>query len=271
MKKYSENKTNRIISKSSNEGATMIVIIIIMTILIVFTFSLTLVAYTLYASQNKNIASLKCSEAANSLSIALTDEITYTDDANGYYIEDHSFLYNYLRYNICQDDATWPHYVSETVSGHDKKAACRYFNLKYTDLKKEVIVKSNGDNEKKNVDFVEGLPAKTVVCIYWMLPDDPAISTTTTGKELTSRDGIRLFIEVSSEAGNQAYTVKKEYKLKTSKYEPTVDSDNERYDILTGNKVKDDASINILKFSPADFDTRMYGREKWEWIPVVEE
>ena len=61
---------------SNNKGASMIVAIIIMGILIVFTFSLMLVAYTLYASQTKNIASMKCSESANTLSQAIEDELS---------------------------------------------------------------------------------------------------------------------------------------------------------------------------------------------------
>ena len=80
----------------NNKGVTMITAIIIMTILIVFTFALTLIAYTLYAPQNKNVASMRCSEAANTLSAALEEELTYVDDDNGHCPEIDSNLYRYI-------------------------------------------------------------------------------------------------------------------------------------------------------------------------------
>ena len=67
--------------KRNNKGATMVVCIMIMAVLIIFTFAVTLAAYTLYASQNKNIASMRCSEAANSLSAALDEELQDPDAA----------------------------------------------------------------------------------------------------------------------------------------------------------------------------------------------
>ena len=121
------------VSKRNNKGATMIVAIVIMGILIVFTFSLTLVAYTYYASQNKNVASLRCSEAANSFSLALEDELTYEyKDGEGNVIrcpEYDSYLYKYLRYNLFQEETFWPYYGSG--DGHDMSYASRKFQLKY--------------------------------------------------------------------------------------------------------------------------------------------
>ena len=56
------------LKKKNNKGAAMMLTIIIIAVLVVFTFSLILISYNLYASQNKNLSSDRNAEAANSLS-----------------------------------------------------------------------------------------------------------------------------------------------------------------------------------------------------------
>ena len=96
--------------KKNNNGAAMMLTIVIIAVLIVFTFSLILISYNLYASQNKNLSSDRNSEAANSLSRALKDELT---DENAVY---NSNLWKYIRWNIAYKNADddckdWPYYA----------------------------------------------------------------------------------------------------------------------------------------------------------------
>lgn len=267
-------------SYRNSKGATLIMAIIIMTILIVFTFSLTLIAYTLYASQNKNISSMKCAEAANTLSVALSKELTYEyvdkDNAEkNKFPETESYLYRYLRYNICQDDQTWPYYVSDSIAGHDKDSAYRYFDLKYNTAKK--IYDDNGNDTGKTVENVEGLPGKTTVCIYWMLPKgtDYSNGLTMKDKPKADRQGIRLFVEVTCEAGNQSYTVKNEYELKIDNYDITKSVDKSRYNYLKNSAMVEDGLVNPvnplgLVMSENASEDELFNKEKWEWVPVTE-
>ena len=272
----------------SNRGASLILAIIIIMILIVFTFSLMLIAYTLYASQNKNISSLKCSEAANSLSVALDDELTYEDETNNIYPEIESYLYRYIRYNICQDDKTWPYYVDDNKIGHDKKAAYRYFNLKFNSSKpvydsdgnviKKKDSEGNDTDANQTLDSVEGLPGNTTVCIYWKLPkgvDPDSVGTVKEDfKSIDKRKGIRLFIEVTSESASQSYTVKREYKLDIEDYNMTNAEDKLRFNYLKKAGVVDEPSVNPLNLKMSDgtngVEDDLYYGEKWTWIPVEE-
>ena len=257
-KKYTELKK---ISYLNNKGVTMVAAIIIMVILVVFTFALTLVAYTLYASQNKNVASMRCSEAANTLSTALVDELTYTDDTQGHCPEKDSYLYRYIRYNLCQDHKTWPYYVSDVTENHTKEEAYRYFDLLYRDSKKETVKPENGGTPiEQQVDGVEGLPGRTIVCIYWELPKDSSVTSDKTAKEkLTNKDGIKLYIEVTCEVASQSYTVTKELILKTSSY---IGTDADKGEYLKDALEKDgNAFTNPCKFTESEFN---FG-EKWEW------
>ncbi len=261
-----------------NDGATMIVAIIVMAILIVFTFSLTLVAYTLYSTQNKNIASMKCAEAANSLSKALEDEIIYYDKTDNRYPEYDSYLYRYLRYNLCQEE-TWPYY-EEGTPGHGKDVACRYFDLKYNTKKKiydsngNVMMKKNddgtySDTEEKAVDSIEGKPGKVEVCIYWMLPKGQSSSTVTNVDNMSSRKGVRLFIEVTCEAASQSYTVYKEYVLDTPPYNVNVKTERTRQDFLIASREKEDhsrSSVNPYQFTADE----IHSSEMWTWTPAYE-
>ena len=234
---------------NKNSGATMIVCIIIMAILMTFTFSLAIVSYTLYSSQNKNIASKKCSEAANTLSVAIDEELT---SSNAY---KNSYLWRYIRCNILQE-STWPFYASE-LSGddHNETAAYRYFNMKYTEAD---VVKS-----------VEGAPSKTSVCIYWELPEDYEASTYEqsgninglTGEE---KEGTRLFVEITCEAGSQSYTIVNEYTLKAV---TLVDDSSDE----VSNYINEMTSLqdDHAQFNPCE--NNIATNEKWEWELVSRE
>ena len=251
----------------NNKGITMVVAIIIMAILVIFTFSLTLIAYTLYASQNKNVASMRCAEAANSLSVALENELRYVNESEDIYPEKDSYLYRYLRYNLCQDNVTWPYYISDNVNGHDKTAAYRYFDLRYNVEKKQNVIPANGSTSSEEaVDGIEGLPGRTIVCIYWKLPDNTTVTKEQTAKEnLKNKDGLKLYIEVTCEAANQSYTVTKEYILKTSSY-TAFEADKSN---VLSHSLTHDGNIftNPCNFVEGDIKPT----EKWEWKKPNEE
>ena len=264
-------------SYRDSKGATLIMAIIIMTILIVFTFSLTLLAYTLYASQNKNISSLKCKEAANTLSVALEKDLTYeyvdkNNIKNNKFPETESYLYRYLRFNLCQDDKTWPYYVNDSVTNHDRTSAYRYFDLNFNTSKK--IYDDEGHETGERVESIEGLPGKTSVCIYWKLPKGVDYTTVSQmkNKDKNDRQGIRLFVEVTCEAGNQSYTVKREYELKIENYDTTKSAEKNRLNGLMKSDVQSDLAVNPLglKMSENPSEDELYYKEKWVWVPVSE-
>ncbi|SEQ11581.1 hypothetical protein SAMN02910369_01236 [Lachnospiraceae bacterium NE2001] len=278
-KKTMNNKTTY-----CNNGSSMIVAIIIMSILVVFTFSLTLIAYTLYASQNKNISSMRCSQAANTLSDALAKDITYeyenASTSTYYYPEIESWLYRYIRFNLCQDDKTWPYYVNDNTLGHTKDDAYRYFTL-YPNKDKTVfkadgtpyhVLDDNGNEttDEKKADVVEGKPGKTTVCIYWELPEGVSVENGKTIKENYSgkeyREGIKLFIEVTCEAASESYTVKKEFILKIEDYKTSKPTDTTRYEYLKKSDIIGNTAVNPFGLEMSD----MYDNEKWTWKQVEE-
>ena len=251
-----------------DQGMALIVSVVIIAILIVFTFSLTLIAYTLYSSQNKNIASMRCREAANTLSSALFYELTFTDETQTpkRYPEYDSYLYKYLRYNICQDDVTWPYYEPGT-DGHGKEDAFRYFDLKPNPRKK--VYDKDGNELKQDeteeaiyAETVEGLPGKTEVCIYWRLPKDCNSVEYPLGKNLPSREGIRLFVEVTCEAASQSYTVTREYALRVALYDNNDKDEWGRQEALFGAAVNGNEAINPCQIS---VETDLVKDEKWIW------
>ena len=234
-----------------NKGTTMMVCIVLIAILIIFTFALTLAAYTLYSSQNKNVASMRCAEAANTLSIALDDELTDPDAAQ------YSHLYQYIRYNICQsDEAYWPYY-DPSVPNHTSDYAFRYFDMKY--------------NTSKAPDGMDGYPGNIKVCVYWKLPE--ATSTTDTSQTLFNkmvtnddRNGVRLYVEITCEAASQSYTVTNVYKLSEPSYESG--SANKKYlsEInKDSNPLKD--AINPMGFA----DSKYNWNKNWVWTRVYDE
>ena len=207
--------------KENNKGVAMIVCITVIAILIIFCFSLLLVSYTLYASQNKNLQSNRNAEAAKTLSTALTEELKAG--------EDDSFLCNYLRYNIVAKDAgdgkyafTWPYYEIDAegneIDGHDKANAMRYFEL----------TKTEGVG-------VEGFPSKVELCMYWMKPE----SEKQQERFPADMNKLRLFLEITCLSGSQSYVIKNEYRLEvTPRIEPPEKDYSEEIEINPGrNKI----------------------------------
>ncbi len=225
--------------KTSNDGAAMVMVILIIAILIVFAFSLMLVSYTYYASQSKNVASKKCSEAANTLSLALVDELT---DSNAPY---KSALWNYLRYNLFQD-GTWPYYDS-TVDGHTEKEAFRYFNLKY----------NKADYHDEYGYDLPGFPGDVQLCVYWTPASDAEKKTTEHQSEISKKNAI-LYVEITCMAASQTYTVTNSYKLKVRNItgDPT-EEDTKLINVQTLNQ-------NNTSYNPLIKEINV--REKWEWI-----
>lgn len=265
MNRFNRKKLNK--SYQMNHGVTLVVAVVIIAILIVFTFSLTLIAYTLYSSQNKNLASMKCAEAANSLSAAISDELTYSDKDANRFPEYDSYLYKYLRYNLCHPDVTWPYYDESAPAEHGKTVAFRRFDLNYNT--KKYVYDENGEKKKEKdedgndtdtdmaVDHVEGLPGTTQVCIYWMLPED--------SNSATSRAGTRLFIEVTCEAASQSYTVTKEYTLEIQQYNQQDATDRTRQNALKTAGTVENSAVNPCGFS---FENEIFKDELWVWKPV---
>lgn len=248
--KCSKKKKQNITSYSfDNRGASLIVAIVVMAVVIIFTLSLLLVTYTLYASQNKKIASLKCSEAANSLSVALEKELT---DPNAY---EKSWLWNYLRFSLLRDD-TWPYYVEGATSGHSSTEAYRYFNFKYN----------------KNYYPVEGFPGEISICMYWTLPTtlsqdtkDALLAGTKKIYQLSAseKNSARLNVEITCSTGSQTYTVMNRYIVNVSGYSDSQ-ADAQMAAVVPVNSLNDDYN----PFGPiegvADYNNYI-GSEKWEF------
>lgn len=253
-------------SYQKEKGMTMIVAVVIMAILIVFTFSLTLIAYSLYSSQNKNLSSMKCAEAANTLVVALADELCYEDAATERYPEYDSYLYKYIRYNLFHSSQTWPYY-KKNDEDHNATKACRYFDLNYNTKKK--VYDENGEEKKQeneegeqtsvNVDHVEGLPGKTVVCIFWELPSG---ATTTQAEGDVPVAGTKLTIEVTCEAASQTYTAKKEFLLEIRNYKSTT------VDAGLQLNLKNSASNNAVNPCSFSYETEIHPEQRWVWIPA---
>lgn len=235
-------KESRKFNSLKNSGAALIVAVVVMMILIVFTFMLVLLAYTLYASQNKNISSMKCAEATNTLSVALDAEMQDVNAAQK------SHLYQYARFNVGQDN--WPYYDASTP-GHDKAHAFRYYNLKY--------------NPKKldgSTDRMDGFPGNIKICMYWELPEG------VTFDQLSSRgmSDTLLYVDITSEAASQSYTVTNVYKLTESSYTSgTVDLNNQLY--IDG-IMKDAGPIHN---SVDPLNNQVNTDKKWEWVRVYDE
>ena len=245
---------------------TLIVAVVIIAILIVFTFALTLVAYSLYSSQNKNLSSMKCAEAANTLSTSLADELTFMDDSKDRFPEFDSYLYMYIRYNLFHSDKTWPYYYPKKA-GHGQSEAFRKFELKYN-TKKTLSNPDGSPYEKVNTDEtkstvpveeVEGLPGKTVVCIYWELPGDADEAALTGTKPI---GGTKLTIEVTCEAASQTYTAKKELTLDISNYGTGVK------DLSRQKAIKDAESNTMVNPYPFSYQTETNPNDMWIWTEM---
>ena len=125
------------------------------------------------------------------------------------------------------------------------------------------------DTEEKAVDSIEGKPGKVEVCIYWMLPKGQSSSTVTNVDNMSSRKGVRLFIEVTCEAESQSYTVYKEYVLDTPPYNVNVKTERTRQDFLIASREKEDhsrSSVNPYQFTADE----IHSSEMWTWTPAYE-
>ena len=220
----------------------MLTVVLIMVIMI-FAFSLILVSYTLYSSQTKNLSSARNMEAVNSLSLALQDEMEDADASTN------SNLWKYIRCNIAYNDAStqwldWPYYAEDSdgreISGHTHKEAYRYFTL---------------DN---NPD-IEGLPAQTRVCVYWMLPEGMSemafitmLNSPNAADAITAKTGIRLVMEITAESGSQIYRVTDTYLLSVT--ETTDAMEQTAISLASQNPDSNPASHTIAS------------NEKWAWV-----
>ncbi len=181
--------------KKDNRGVAMMVCITIIAILMIFCFSLLAVSYNLYSSQNNAMQADKNAEAAKSLSMAIREELTAEKE------DSESYLCKYLRYNIVAGhdvsanavnggtEDTWPYYDPEAQeeSGHDKKAARRYFKL-----------------HKSDSASINGFPSNTELCIWW---------TQKAPEDEYEAEKIHLFVEVECRSGSQSYVICSEYEL----------------------------------------------------------
>ena len=186
----------------NDRGAALMVTVIIIGILLVFTLSLLLVSYTLYASQSKNTASLKCSEAANTLSGALVKELEGDSPV------DKSSLWKYIRYNLIQSDQVWPYY-DPSDPDHTKEKAFRYFDLEY-------------NTNYFGTSMPDGYPGLIRLCMYWTLPKGRTIPSGKDPWQMTSvqKTGIRLCIEITCSSGSQSFTVCNNYELRVLSFDP---------------------------------------------------
>ena len=202
-------------SKLNNKGAAMVMTIIIMAILVVFVFSLILVSYNLYASQNKNISSARNAEAVNTLSQALRDELT---DENA---SSKSNFWKYLRTNVAYPPKQteymnfdgwedWPYYdENDTTGKHGEEQAFRYFDV------------------DKN-SHIDGFPAEMTVCMYWTLPNGKNETSGITPEQKLfdslnsdgNPKGIKLHVVIKAVTGGQVYETEEVYRLSVKNTNP---------------------------------------------------
>lgn len=248
------NKTEYMIisSKNKNRGAAMVVAIIVVAVLMVFTFSLLLVSYTLYSSQNKKVASKKCSEAANTLSTAMGAELDETANPNAYINSD---FWIYLRFHLLQND--WPFY-EPALEGHKIDDAAKTFSMKV-----------NPNYIPSGKSTIDGYPGEVKIKAYWMMPeslyeeheDDEEFdflknidisSLSTMGKS-----EIRLFLEITCESASQSYTVKNKYHLSIRKYDlSNTEEEAEK------TKIEDSYGVN----STYSNNCVINPDERWRWV-----
>ena len=218
----------------NNNGTAMIVAIIVIAVVMIFAFSLMLVTYTLYASQSKKVASQRNREAANSLSIALRNELQSEEAYKN------SALWKYLRCNIYQS-ATWPYY-DKTKENYTSDYAFRYFNL------------------KKNANYnIDGYPGSVKLCVYWCLPKDAVISE---GEELSQLSVDRkkdsyLYIEIICETGGQTYSIKDKYKIQINDFDDNNPDHDAEKNMLSS--IESDSKYNPMGLNINE-------NEKWEFI-----
>ena len=256
--------------KNDNRGAAMIVAIIVVAILMVFSFSLLLVSYTLYASQSKKVASKKCSEAANSLSLAMETELCDKDAISN------SDFWIYLRFHMLQSD--WTFYEPGLGDDAHNKEAVKSFTLNVNP--KYIPDDPSDPTGKTKLSTIDGFPGSVKFKVYWMMPEELYANNDTdtlmgilSGIDLTeyrnrSKDEyktedykkIRLFVEITCESASQSYTVKNEYYLSAQDY---TDAQEREKNLLREYKKSNVYNENNSCSIKDD--------ERWEWTFVERE
>ncbi len=230
-------------SQLNNKGAAMMLTIVIIAILMIFVFSLILVSYNLYASQTKNLSAARNAEAANTLSIAMENELT--DDA----ASTNSNIWKYLRMNVAyENDASdagwkeWPYYDENDPDDHGPDQAYRYFTL------------------ERNTGM-EGVPAEVSVCMYWTPPKTNSASKTAAeilnekiaANDPDARNKINLHVITIVTTGSQEYSIEDTYTL-----------------MISSTDMAEKAALKSIKnskiFNPAGngYDPE----EKWKWVHI---
>jgi len=219
------------VKKLNNRGTAMMVVVVIVGILMIFCFSLLLASYTLYATQNKNAASKRNAEAANTLSKALETELTRGDAT-----EKDSALWKYLRCNINQEN--W------------KSGEIKYFDMNYN--------RSNTYFDSEN-PALDGYPGKVQLAMYWMPPKGHE------GEEVCADpDGIRLTVEITCETASQSYTISNRYLLSSTNYDDNIYEDrNLKYRLEQ--VISNTTSYNVYGYTNID------SNKKWSWSSVGRE
>ena len=130
------------------------------------------------------------------------------------------------------------------------------------------IVTSMGENNQpvaEPLNDVEGMPGKTLVCIYWEPPN--GADRTDNASKMDTKDGLILHVDVTCESASQSYTVEKKFQLKVFTYKPLQDlSDRSRQDALIA--ASENAAVNPCGFSE---ETDINIDEMWSWQLVNEE
>lgn len=148
-----KNKSNK---KKHNEGSAMLIAIVVSIVVVVFCLSLLLVSYSLFTSTSRKVSQTQCRELAKTVSIEIEKELaapnysSYADEKLACESGDNP-LWFYVRYNVCQD--SWPYFEDQDVTGHNSKAAYRYFNLSTT----------GGD-----VEQYKNMADDISVCMFWI-------------------------------------------------------------------------------------------------------
>lgn len=189
--------------KVNNEGSAMIVAIVVSMVVMAFCLSLLLVAYSLFNSTVKKNKIEQCKSVMETYSISVDKSLTvpvYTDinKMNEDFINAKNNLWFYLRYNINQEN--WPDYVSEEESGHDMKAACRYFDLNLS---------SEGEGFQNYSDNI-------TTCIYWEKVFGFEASSEESNDDLTEYEDERLIkvhVKMTCKIDDLIYEVENVYDL----------------------------------------------------------
>lgn len=194
-------RTFRQFHKEENRGSAMIVAIVVSMVVVVFSLSLLLVSYALFSSSVRRVTQNQCRELSKTISIEIEKELTtpaYTsfDMQKKDVTDGKNLLWQYLRYNVCQGN--WPYYESESTTGHDEKAAYRYFTLAAT----------GGDTTK-----YAAMADDISVCIYW--END--------GSYQISKNDVVLCVKVTCTKGDQMAAMLSKYNLSCMDYENAVE------------------------------------------------